>query len=272
MAQTAANLVDHVLPPSVALRQFVLTVPFELRARLAYDSELLGGVSRELATAVQDFYRRRFEQVGVRGGKTGSVTVVQRSNSDLRLNPHYHQIALDGVYTAEDDEAIPEFHPLAYLTSEDVADLLQLARVRILRFLKRQGAIVETRPLEVSDAGLANGEEGLQQLAAAGVPSPFPEPQPVDVRGIEAAIIRAADHLDVAPRRVRATLRDITAAVATAGGTLDDLVRAAQEDSLLFDGDERSRGGQIVASNGSSSTWSRRTGFCVSSSVIVAVN
>ena len=79
--------------------------------------------------------------------------------------------------------------------------------------------------------------------AAAGVPSPFPEPQPVDVRGIEAGIIRAADHLDVAPRRVRATLRDITAAVATAGGTIDDLVRAAQEDSLLFEGDERSRGG-----------------------------
>ena len=119
----------------------MLTVPFEVRARLAYDGELLGGVSRELATAVQDFYRRRFEQLGVRSGKTGSVTVVQRSNSDLRLNPHYHQLALDGVYTEPaDEEAIPEFHPLPYLTSEDVADLLQLARLRILRFLTRQGA------------------------------------------------------------------------------------------------------------------------------------
>jgi len=174
MAQTAANLVDHVLPPSVPLRQFVLTVPFELRARLAYDGELLGGVSRELATAVQDFYRRRFEQLGVRGGKTGSVTVVQRANSDLRLNPHYHQIALDGVYTEpEDTEAIPDFHPLPYLTSEDVADVLQLARVRILRFLQRQGAIVETRPLEVSEAGEV-AEEGLQQLAAAAVTGQVP--------------------------------------------------------------------------------------------------
>ena len=68
-------------------------MPFGLRARLAYDGELLGGVSRELAAAVQDFYRPRFEQLGVRGGKTGSVTVVQRSNSDLRLNPHYHQMS-----------------------------------------------------------------------------------------------------------------------------------------------------------------------------------
>ena len=29
-----------------------------------------------------DRARRRFEQLGVRGGKTGSITVVQRSNSD----------------------------------------------------------------------------------------------------------------------------------------------------------------------------------------------
>jgi hypothetical protein len=198
MAQTAANLIDHVLPPDVPLRQFVLTVPFELRARLAYDGELLGGVSRELATAVQDFYRRRFEQLGVRGGKTGSVTVVQRSNSDLRLNPHYHQIALDGVYAEpEDEEAVPEFHPLPHLTSQDVADVLQLARVRILRFLKRQGAIVETRPLEVGDAGGATAEQGLQQLAAAAVtgqapagpelrqrpPVPLPPPGEVRVTG-----------------------------------------------------------------------------------------
>ncbi|MFC1642924.1 transposase zinc-binding domain-containing protein [Myxococcota bacterium] len=33
MAQTAANLVDHVLPPAVPLRQFVVTFPFELRSR-----------------------------------------------------------------------------------------------------------------------------------------------------------------------------------------------------------------------------------------------
>ena len=40
--------------------------------------------------------------------------MVQRSNSDLRLNPQYLQIALDGVYAEpEDEEAIPEFHPLS---------------------------------------------------------------------------------------------------------------------------------------------------------------
>jgi len=171
------------------------TQEMRLGVGIAYDGELLGGVSRELATAVQDFYRRRFEQLGVKGGKTGSVTVVQRANSDLRLNPHYHQLALDGVYTEpEDEEATPEFHPLPYLTSEDVADLLQLARVRILRFLQRQGAIVETRPLEVSNANAATAEESLQQLAVAAVTGqvpagpelrqrpPVPMPPPGEVR------------------------------------------------------------------------------------------
>jgi len=52
MVQTAANLVDHVLPPAVPLRQFVLTVPFELRARLAYDGKLCGAVGRIFVDSV----------------------------------------------------------------------------------------------------------------------------------------------------------------------------------------------------------------------------
>jgi hypothetical protein len=39
MAETAANLVEHVFPTEAPLRQFVLTLPFELRARLAYDGK-----------------------------------------------------------------------------------------------------------------------------------------------------------------------------------------------------------------------------------------
>lgn len=76
---------------------------------------------------------------------------------------------------------------------------------------------------------------------AAGVPSPFPDPVPVDTQSIEAAIFRAADHLDVAPRRVRAVLRDIAAAVASAGGTLDDLVRAAHDEAVNGEPDAWSR-------------------------------
>jgi len=72
-------------------------------------------------------------------------------------------------------------------------------------------------------------EAAVALAAAAGVPSPIAAPVTVDVHAVEAAILRAADRLDVAPRRVRAALRDIAAAVEAANGTLRDLTRAAQE-------------------------------------------
>ena len=176
MAQTAAKLVDYVLPERVALRQFVLTVPFELRARLAYDAELLGGVSRELALAVQDFYRRRFESLGTPGGQTGAVTVVQRTSSDLRLNPHYHLLVLDGVFVAAEGAEEPVFHQLPQLSSLDVAEVLQVARVRILRFLERRGAIAAALPVEQLELLAESGgqEVSLGAIAAAATSGQVP--------------------------------------------------------------------------------------------------
>ena len=57
MTAGAANNVDHILPDQ-PLRQWVLTLPFELRARLAYDGELLGAVSRVFVDSVLGWYRR----------------------------------------------------------------------------------------------------------------------------------------------------------------------------------------------------------------------
>lgn len=130
MAETAANWVEHVLPSRAPLRQWVLTLPFELRARVAYDRELLGRVTRLSADSVLGFYRRTMRDVyRVGKGQSGALTVVQRVNSDLRLNPHLHLIALDGVFVETDDESLA-FHSLPSLSNSDVADLLHAARVR----------------------------------------------------------------------------------------------------------------------------------------------
>ena len=45
MADTAAHLVDRVFP-EVPIRQWVLSLPFALRYRLAYDSRLVSDVLR----------------------------------------------------------------------------------------------------------------------------------------------------------------------------------------------------------------------------------
>jgi len=50
MAETAAHLVDHVLPP-VPVRQWVLTLPFALRYLVAFDADLLADVRRPSRTS-----------------------------------------------------------------------------------------------------------------------------------------------------------------------------------------------------------------------------
>ena len=169
MAQTGANLVDHVLP-RVPLRQFVLTVPFELRSRLAYEGALCGAVCRIFVDSVLGWYRRKLRDLGLSSspGKSGAVTVVQRTNADLRLNPHFHCIALDGVYAADGDGA-PVFHRLPRLESMDVADLLQIVRARVIAFLVRRGVLEDDGELTLLPDDLAEREPALAQLAAAAV-------------------------------------------------------------------------------------------------------
>jgi hypothetical protein len=75
-AQSAANLVDHVLP-DVPLRQFVVTFPFELRARLAYDGKLLSAVTRIAIDSILGFYKRRVRDEQTIKGQSGAVSVVQ---------------------------------------------------------------------------------------------------------------------------------------------------------------------------------------------------
>jgi hypothetical protein len=171
MAQGAANLVDHVLPRA-PLRQFVLTVPFELRARLAYDGALLGAVGRIFVDSVLGFYRERLRALQSVVGHGGAVTVVQRTSADLRLNPHYHAIVLDGVFApGEPGEGgrAQVFHALPSLTTDEVADLLKLIRVRVLRHLERRGVIEAGDELLVLDDELATREPALALLASAAV-------------------------------------------------------------------------------------------------------
>jgi len=65
---------------------------------------------------------------------------VQRASSDLKLNPHLHVVFLDGMYTATLGGGLV-FRALPHLSTTDVADVLQIARARILRYLERRAVI-----------------------------------------------------------------------------------------------------------------------------------
>jgi hypothetical protein len=63
MCQGTLNLLTYVLP-AVPLRQWVLTLPFELRAPLAYERNLMGAVARIFADSVMGWRRARRSRVG----------------------------------------------------------------------------------------------------------------------------------------------------------------------------------------------------------------
>jgi hypothetical protein len=63
--------------PQVPVRQWVLTVPHGLRAKLAYDPGLTTVVLRQFIAAVSSWLRGRARRLGIRGAlKTGAVTVI----------------------------------------------------------------------------------------------------------------------------------------------------------------------------------------------------
>jgi len=65
---------------------------------------LLGRLTRIAVETVLTFYAAHAAQEGGLGAKSGAVTVVQRTSSDLRLNPHLHMIVVDGAWREEDGE------------------------------------------------------------------------------------------------------------------------------------------------------------------------
>ncbi|MBP9111689.1 MAG: transposase [Polyangiaceae bacterium] len=64
------------------------------RKRLGYDAELLSALTSIFLKTLLAFYKRRTGGKG--GGKSGAVVSVQRTSSDLKLNPHLHAVFLDG--------------------------------------------------------------------------------------------------------------------------------------------------------------------------------
>src|SRR5664279_4168954 len=166
MNQTTHNLLAHVLP-AAPLRQWVLSLPYALRAPLAYETGLLTLVARVFEDSLLRWYERRLAP-GDRRAQGGLLTVIQRSSGDMRLNPHLHVVVLDGVYVAGTDGQ-PVFRALGRLKTDEVADVVQITKARVLKALQRRG-VVRVRPeaLEVDDA-LANRDPVLAQLAAAAV-------------------------------------------------------------------------------------------------------
>src|SRR2546425_11510403 len=101
MSDTAAHLVARVFP-RVPVRQWVLSLPYALRYRLAYDARMVSDVLSIFTKTVFGSLIRRSREFGaIRNAQCGAVTFIQRFGSALNLNLHLHMLAIDGVYAAD---------------------------------------------------------------------------------------------------------------------------------------------------------------------------
>jgi len=130
MANTAAAIVDRVLP-DVPVRQYVLSLPYELRRLAAFKADVLTGLGRIFVDAVFASYRRRATRRGGADGQCGAINFVQRFGS-MNLNVHFHVAALDGVFT-RDAEAGVQFHAAPPPAREDLEAIVRHARTAGIR-------------------------------------------------------------------------------------------------------------------------------------------
>jgi hypothetical protein len=171
MAERAAHLIDHVLP-EVPVRQWVLTVPYRLRYRLAWDHQLCRAVVAIFMRAVLGWLRRRARLNGVPDGRGGAILVIQRFGGGLNLNLHLHALVLDGVFTRE-ASGRPRFVAAPPLNALDVAEVLASVVPRLRALLTRRGlGDTETPDLDVwsdvSPALATAAAASVQGLVAGG--------------------------------------------------------------------------------------------------------
>jgi hypothetical protein len=179
MSDSAVHLVSEVLP-EVPVRHWVCTFPWGVRAVLGYDKELcqaaVSAFARELSRSLKRRAKRLLGLGSVEQALTGSVAVVQRTDSAVRLDVHVHLLALDGVYV-EDAQGELGLHALPVPLSAEVADIARRTARRVHRAFKKKGRPSpwdderacadsgETDPFTVEQPGLL----ACYQAAAAGV-------------------------------------------------------------------------------------------------------
>jgi hypothetical protein len=131
MVATAAHLVDHVIPAAAPVRPWGLSLPYRVRFVCANDPAALAAVRRILVRAVSGHYERAAARLGKPRPRTGAVAFVQRFDSGLRLNVHFHVIWLDGVYSREPGRSVVEWCEHAQVPDSDVALLVRRVRNRV---------------------------------------------------------------------------------------------------------------------------------------------
>ncbi|MBW2316103.1 MAG: transposase zinc-binding domain-containing protein [Deltaproteobacteria bacterium] len=100
MADTAAHLVDRVLP-EVPIRQWVLTLPYPLRYRCAYDAALTSAVLRAFIRALfAELRRRERERWDLRPEQCGADRRASRHGGTAAISLSTHEFGSGFPYSS----------------------------------------------------------------------------------------------------------------------------------------------------------------------------
>jgi hypothetical protein len=188
MAQTAAHLVEQVLP-WVPTRQWVVSVPIPLRYWMAGSKDLTATVHTIIRQAISQYYVNQAVKLGLDREKiqAGSVTFIQRFGSALQLNLHVHLIALEGVYLDRTEAGLkPRFVKVEPPSDADIAAVVEKISHRVIRKLRQLGYL----------------EAGIDATVATGY-DPLGEDEPELARTMAASVQQRIAFGERAGQKVR---------------------------------------------------------------------
>ena len=115
MAEQAAHLVDYVFENHIPLRQFVLSMPIQIRLIMAQRPDITTKTLAIFIKHISRYYRFKAKEIGIVNSiaeaKCGAVTSIQRHGSALNLNTHFHSLVPNGVFVEKgtDSESQVQF-------------------------------------------------------------------------------------------------------------------------------------------------------------------
>ncbi|MBM3956382.1 MAG: hypothetical protein FJ309_17565, partial [Planctomycetes bacterium] len=146
MAQTAAHLADHVIPP-VPVRQWVISVPKRLRGFLADRPRAVAALTKIFLDEIERLqlaasgFNPAANAPSASRPRLGGISFLHRFGSALNHHVHLHACVTDGVFVPAAAEvgtdAPPAFLPARSITQADLAALTERVRRRVIRWFRR---------------------------------------------------------------------------------------------------------------------------------------
>ena len=133
MPVTGGAVVTDRILPNVPIRQYVLSLPYELRGLAATKPDVLTALGRIFAEEIARTTKRR---TGIAGTETGAVSFPQRFGGSLNLHVHFHTLAVDGVFEKQGE--CVRVHEASPPSKTDLDELVRRVHDRALVWLRRR--------------------------------------------------------------------------------------------------------------------------------------